>query len=699
MEVNKFQVFVVLALARLTQFRAQQLDCSSCPVEETLEVVDADNVACSFKQETAGQHSFCNYEQSCVQASAGTWVQTSDWIEVTGNGSDYTAFSTLRSPQFHVQNVSCLRFHFAQTLPSKLTVIVNDQCAFPGVDKQQSDFGLDQVELSPGNITVEFRAQNLAEDSTWVRLKDVTLQEGSCPEIVMWGKVFAASVVAILAFLLAKRRDSTVPLSTSVNATYDYIIVGAGSAGCVLANRLTEDGDVTVLLVEAGGDDRGNEQINTPAMAGFMHHTDLDWDLRTRGYCSAGRVLGGSSSTNYMVWTRGHPHDYDHWAEQGCEGWSFKDVLPYFIKSEDGAREMGLELMDSNADGKDGVALVHNTIHKGERYSAARAYLHPVLHRKNLHVAANSFVTKVVFEGKRAMGVEMIRNNRKQVVKARREIAVKQDLPVGENLQNHINFPLQLGLKTPLGGATAGDFRSLWAWLQLRVFGSGPLSQFGVESHMFLSTSEDNKRRQWWDIQTILLAGVWNSDVLASQGYTNEAIADASRREQLKNGFLCLSSVLRPRSKGTVRLKSSDPFDDPLIDHNYLDDPEDLATLVRGINVCLDLINTPSLKAVGAEVADAPTKACVADGQEFASQEYWTCLARRNLLPAYHNVGTCKMGGASDDTAVVDPKLRVRGVSNVRVVDCSVMPTIPAGNTNGPVVMLAEKAADIIRHG
>nr|KAG5709104.1 hypothetical protein BaRGS_028560 [Batillaria attramentaria] len=335
----------------------------------------------------------------------------------------------------------------------------------------------------------------------------------------------------------------------------------------------------------------------------------------------------------------------------------------------------------------------------------------------------------VVFEGKRAVGVEMIRNNRKQVVKARREvilsagaigstkllllsgvgpkshlqetgIAVKQDLPVGENLQNHLYFPLQLGLKTPLGGATADDFRSLWAWLQLRLLGSGPLSHFGLESHMFLSTSEDNKRRQWWDIHTTLLAGVWNSDVLAALGYNDEAIADTSGRERLKNGFVCLPKILRPSSKGTVRLKSSDPFDDPLIDHNYLDDPEDLATLVRGIKTCLDLIHTPSLKAVGAELADAPTKACVADGTEFTSQEYWTCVARRNLLPAFnHNVGTCKMGGADDERAVVDPKLRVRGVSNLRVVDCSVMPTIPAGNTNGPVIMLAEKAADIIRHG
>ncbi|KAK7090676.1 L-sorbose 1-dehydrogenase-like [Littorina saxatilis] len=589
----------------------------------------------------------------------------------------------------------------------------------------------------------------------------------------MWLRILGAAVVVLVALRYAQYDDVKHPLTEKLNASYDYIIVGAGSAGCVLANRLSADSDVTVLLIEAGGDDRERDDISVPAAAPSLHHSDVDWDYVTvpqdgmegfkekRIYCSAGRVLGGSSSINYMLYVRGHRLDYDQWAAQGCEGWSYNEVLPYFIMSENmqdvehvdadyhgkegplrvevvnggiplsevlvnAAAEMGLGVVDNNGGDGEGISYAQQTAVQGQRSSTSRAFLHPVLTRPNLHVVVNTFVTKVLFEKDVAVGLEMVRRSQKEVVRAKREVILsagafgsskllllsgvgpKQhlrdldiplvaDLPVGENLQDHLFFDYQVTLNQPIS-LTDNDRSSVWTALQLKLFGRGPLANVGVDVQFFVSTSASSQQQKWPDIQILTLSAVWRSPIMATFGYTQQVLKDVSRRDNVTHGFVCLPVLLRPQSRGTVRLNTSDPFHGPLIDPRYLTHPDDLDTLLRGVSFCQKLIHTRSLQGVGAEPTDVTSSACSAGGKYNTSDaEYWRCMVKRNARTVYHYSGTCKMGAPSDPSAVVDHTLRVHGLKGIRVVDASVFPTIPSGNTNAAVIMVAEKAADLIR--
>ena len=531
---------------------------------------------------------------------------------------------------------------------------------------------------------------------------------------------------------------------------HDYVIVGGGSAGATLAARLSEDPSVSVGLLEAGG--RG-DHILIRAPAGVVAILPgripfANWRLRTvpqeglngrQGYQPRGKALGGSSAINAMLYVRGHRGDYDDWAEAGCTGWDWESVLPYFRRSEAhehgagdlhggsgplqvrrqadprpitrafveaGMRLQHRERADFNGGDNEGVGLYdvtqfHDGPRRGERCSAAAAYLHPVMDRPNLHVVTGAHATKVVFEGRRAVGVRFRRRGKDDEVRARREVILSggafgspqllllsgvgpadevrshgiepvHDLPgVGRNLQDHLDFTLAAKTRDRdnfgIGlAATLGLLRHSWTW---RRTGSGMVSTPFAEGAAFLKTDPALDRP---DVQLHFVISV---------------VDDHARRLHLGHGYSCHVCVLRPRSRGRVFLRDADPMAPPGIDPRYLSDPHDLSILIAGARMTRAIMKTPPL----AEYEAAELHG-LRDGMSDAE---WEQHIRARADTIYHPVGTCRMGIGDD--AVVDPELRVRGLDGLRVVDASVMPTLIGGNTNAPTIMIAEKAADLIR--
>ncbi|CAL1542137.1 unnamed protein product [Lymnaea stagnalis] len=573
-------------------------------------------------------------------------------------------------------------------------------------------------------------------------------------------------------------------LATRLNASYDYIVnaeclrrfdhiifVGAGSAGCVVASRLSEDSDATVLLLEAGGDDRGVETITVPGLSHYNLHTKYDWEYYTepqkhglrgykerRSYWPRGKVLGGTSNLYSMVVIRGHKLDYDRWAELGSEGWSYKEVLPFFIKSEDATDpsirdseyhgkggplkvsvphnipltdvllkaglELGLKISDPNGEIMEGLSQTQSHAYKGVRWSSSRGYIHPIMSRANLHVRLNSHVTKILFEGNRAVGVSLIHDGRKEIVKVNKEIIlsagaigspqilllsgigpkehlkdlgipVLADLPVGYNLQDHLFYEYPIGINETLS-ATKAIQESLWTRLQYKLFGSGVLSSSHfVEVQVFDCTSEKSRALNWPDFQIMFHQTPWTVESLRGFGYSEETLKESEYRSTHTDLFACEASLLRPESRGTIKLRSSDPFDYPLIDPNYLHSKEDVDLLVRGIRYCQKFEKSKALQDYSAVPGDKPLNFC--KDYQYDSDGYWECMVRTKIHTIYHPVGTCKMGRKGDPAAVVDHRLRVFGVQGLRVADASIMPLIPSGNTHTPTVMVAEKAAHMIR--
>jgi choline dehydrogenase len=532
----------------------------------------------------------------------------------------------------------------------------------------------------------------------------------------------------------------------SKTESYDYVIVGAGSAGCVLANRLSADPDVTVCLIEAGKPDN-SLLVRMPAGVGNLLKYDnaLNWGFWTvpqthmngrKLYWPRGRVLGGSSSINGMIYIRGHARDYDQWRQSGLTGWGYSDVLPYFRRSEsfehgenayhggDGPLNVSESPMDNavferfvvagqqagfsvtddfNGAQQEGFGRYQRTIHKGERWSASFAYLHPVMkHRKNLTVKSTALVSRVVFRGGTVHGVELVprRGAEPELIYCSGEVIVSAGAVqspqvlmlsgigpadairrhgitpiadvagVGQHMQDHLDVTIVNTLKEKISAYSAqAGLKKLTVALRYLMSKSGPGSDNFLQAGAFLKSREGLDRP---DVQLHLLnAMMFDHGNTASEG----------------DGFTVHACQLRPESRGTIGLASADPFDAPLIDPNYLATEEDRRVMRDSVKMCRDICAQPALaELIGEEVLP---------GLEVGSDDAIDAFVRARGETIYHPVGTVHMGIRED--APLDPELRVRGVDGLRVVDASVMPTLIGGNTNAPTIMIAEKASDMIR--
>jgi choline dehydrogenase len=517
-----------------------------------------------------------------------------------------------------------------------------------------------------------------------------------------------------------------------VSDAFDYVIVGAGSAGCVLAARLSEDPDVSVALLEAGGEDTAPE-IRIPAIFPIMFKTELDWDLfgdpepgmdNRRLYLPRGRMLGGCSSINAMIYVRGNRLDYDAWAAGGCDGWGYDDVLSYFRRSEDNergedayhgvggpltvsesrsmqplvdvmieaARQAGHELNpDFNGARQEGVGRFQLTQRDGRRLSTADAFLHPARQRRNLTVLTRAYALRILFEGRRAVGVEISRDDEMCQIRAAREVIVaagayyspqllmlsgigpedqlapmgieiRESLPVGSNLQDHCMVNLNYTTdETSLFDAMTPENFAL-----LESEGRGPLTSNIPEGAGFFRAR----------------SGVEAPDI--EFHFAPGMLYDGGLTAPEAGGYAFGPVVIKPTSRGRVMLRSPMPLAKPRVLCNFLTTDEDRASMLAGLRLALEMAEQPALKAVEKAPFRVPASGSDDDLMAFARSEGMT---------VFHPTSTCAMG------SVVDSDLRVYGVEGLRVADASVMPEITRANTNAATIMIAEKAADLIRAG
>ena len=532
--------------------------------------------------------------------------------------------------------------------------------------------------------------------------------------------------------------------------SFDYVIVGAGSAGCVLANRLSADPDCSVLLIEAGRKDR-NPLFRLPMLMGRLFHSGIyNWSYHTEPvpslvgrslYWPRGKVLGGSSTINGMVYVRGNRHDYDRWAQMGLAGWSYDEVLPAFRRSEghverddayhgrageltvcrargtnplfdafvEAGRQAGHPVNDDfNGPEQLGFGRYDFTIRRGKRCSTSTAFLRPIRHRRNLAIATDSLVRRVVVDGGRATGVEVAGGAGARTIHAEREvilcagtvnspqllmlsgigpgdelrqhgISVLHELPgVGRNLQDHVDCVLAYSCTKPvtlyrhlrvdrlIGSVAAG-----------LLFGRGVATTFPYEAGAFLKSRAELVAP---DIQVHFMPALENAANLHIPNPFRKAPVEDS------HGFSLRVGPLNPESRGWIGLRSADPADAPLIQPSYLQSEADCRTTIAGIRMVRDVIAQPALDAYrGPELAPGDT--LQSDGDLFT----WL---RANAMTTFHPVGTCRMG--TDPLAVVDASLAVHGIARLRVADASIMPVIASGNTNAPAIMIGEKAAEFI---
>ena len=530
--------------------------------------------------------------------------------------------------------------------------------------------------------------------------------------------------------------------------SFDYIIIGAGSAGCTLANRLSADPDVRVLLLEAGGWDR-HPFVKLPLGWGKVLLSRIyDWGYDgepqetmagRRIECARGKVVGGSSTINAMAYVRGNRGDYARWTSYGLRGWAYDDVLPYFRRQEsweagatpyrggdgplatrksryqdplvdaylEAAAGSGHKLNDDyNGERQDGFSRMQMTIRNGRRESAATAYLYPVLARKNLTVTVRAHVARIIFEGIRAAGVEYMKGGQRCVARAEREvivsagsinspqilmlsgigepqalaahgIEVKAALPgVGQNLQDHAAALLIFGRadESPLVRNMRADRLALGV-AEAFALGTGFMTDLPGGITGFVKTDPSKSMP---DIQLLFIAGS-----LAAAPYLPPF------RKAFADSFACRIVLLRPESRGSITLGSADPIAHPRIQQRLLSTSNDWTALRQGIVLFRELARRPELEPfVAGEIGP---------GADVATDAQIESYTRQTAVTAHHPAGTCKMGVDADPMAVVDDRLRVRGIEGLRVVDASVFPDLIGGNINAPVIMIAELAADLIQ--
>lgn len=557
---------------------------------------------------------------------------------------------------------------------------------------------------------------------------------------------------------------------------YDFIIVGAGTAGCALASRLTEYADWRVLLLEAGQSE--NYLMDVPLLVNFLQgFNEINWGYKTEpsnSSCLAiennqctwprGRVMGGSSVLNYMIYTRGNRRDYDEWAAMGNPGWSYDEVLPYFKKLEnnrirngapgyrskggpitssevlwksntakpfvDAGLEMGMPYVDYNGPHQTGVAFVQSSTKNGLRQSSYVGYIKPVKNRPNLVVRKLSTVMKVLIdkETQTAYGVRYRHKGKVYTAIARKEVIMSAgainspqllmlsgvgpaehlremnidpivDLPVGENLMDHTSPG---GLIVKVNVSTI-SFKTITAKsiVDLQKGGGVLASIGGCEALLFCDTENPDSVDGWPDIELLQYGAALHSFEIIRKNFAIQpdlfkALYGGLEANQA-DAFSIWPITMRPRSRGRILLKSKNPFVHPKIFPEYFTDPDgyDIDRSIRGIRKVEEMLEMPAMKKIGARLHDIPVPACA--HHPFATTEYWACHTRYMTFTLYHYIGTCKMGPVEDATAVVDSRLRVHGVKQLRVVDASIFPTMITGHTNIPVYMTAEKAADMIK--
>ncbi|CAH1111728.1 unnamed protein product [Psylliodes chrysocephalus] len=550
------------------------------------------------------------------------------------------------------------------------------------------------------------------------------------------------------------------PKPPSLFHDYDFIVVGSGSSGAVVASRLSEIPEWRVLLIEAGLDEPTGTQV--PSMFLNFIGSEIDWGYQTepetqaclgevgqRCYWPRGKVLGGTSVMNGMMYMRGSRKDYNDWAAMGNEGWTYNEVLPHFLKSEDNkqmdqvdigyhakggllsvsqfpyhpplsksilkaAQELGYPIRDLNGRYHTGFNIAQTTNKNGSRMSTAKAFLRPFKNRQNLHILLNSTVTKVLINTttKQAYGVEVLREGKKSTIYAIKEVILsggainspqilllsgigpseelkKVKIPVIHDLPGvgkNLQNHVAYAVNFFINDTNTAPLN--WATaMEYLLFRDGLMSGTGIsEVTGFVNTKYQDPMEEHPDIQFIFGGFLANC---ARSGQVGEKVDNNSRSIQF------IPTLLHPKSRGSIRLKDFNPLSHPTIYGNYFSNPEDVKVLIEGIKVALRLSETKALRRYSIQLDRTPVAGC--EKISFGSDNYWECAIKRQTAPENHQCGSCKMGPPTDPLAVVNPSLQVHGVDRLRVMDASIMPKVTSGNTNAPCIMIAEKGSDLIK--